>query len=140
MQKKAFNFLIAVVSVAVFILLFLANTSFCLKDFNGHFEVYRFSSSSNAIIISIRKEDMKYILNKTGEGCFLTENIEVDEILSMLSAKVVFTENTENGTSYYAYCGNIKMSKIINNKQINVQIHKSEQGIKIGTPLIYGSF
>lgn len=140
MQKKAFNFLVAVVSVVVFILLFLANTSFYLKDFNGQFEVYNFSSSSNATITSTKKEDMKYILNKTGEGCFLSENIEINEILSMLSASVVFTESTENGTSYYAYCSNIKMGKMINNRKINVQIHISEQGIKIGTPIIYGSF
>jgi hypothetical protein len=56
-----------------------------------------------------------------------------------MQAKIIFTEQIEEGTSYYAYSPTIKYRTKIKNKIINLQIFVGK-GVKVGSPIIFGSF
>ncbi len=117
------------------------NSTTYLEKYNGRYEVYLLSSSSNAKIMQVDKRSSSLFVSKRGEAVFLENSIlSPNEIFDSLSAKQVFIEETEEGISYYGFSNKIKFKKMINGKVINVHVFKSERGIKIGLPIIYGSF
>ena len=144
MQKNGLKFLINFLFIAVLSILYVINTSFYLKNLDGRFEVYLESNSSNAEIVSLDKNEVSLCFSKVGEACLLEEKLDVNEIFSMFNATLVFVEEIEGqdykGTSYYAYSDEIKYKKIINGKKINLHIFTCEEYVKVGSPLIYGSF
>ena len=144
MQKNSLKFLINFLFIAVLSILYVINTSFYLKNLDGRFEVYLVSNSSNAEIVSLDKNEVSLCFSKVGEACLLEEKLDVEKILSTFNATLVFVEEIEGqdykGTSYYAYSDEIKYKKIINGKKINLHIFTCEEYVKVGTPLIYGSF
>ncbi len=69
------------------------------------------------------------------------ENFEPIAGLKTLKAKVVATENLDNGaTVIYAYTNLIKDSVKIANNDVNLQIAHYDEYTVIGWPLILGSF
>jgi len=104
-------------------------------------EVYMGSSSSLA---QIEKVDLfSFVLLKGVKG----ESVELDysefnlkKLLKEFRATLKFTERTEGGVSYYAYSPKIPYEKIINGKTINLHVFVSSARVKVGAPIIFGSF
>ena len=105
------------------------------------FEISTLSSSSKALFQNVNEREYRFSFNRTGESCeIFTDEISVDKILEDFSAKVVFIEETAEQTSYYAYSDKIKYLKILDGKRVNLHISTSNEKIKIGSPIIFGSF
>lgn len=104
-------------------------------------EVY-LSDGSYGDIITTTGNNKIYNFKKRGEAYTFIDQLDINYILEYYSATTVFTESGEWGQSVYAYSKNIKYQKVINGKTINVHIHKNAftGEIKIGFPIIYGSF
>ena len=119
---------------------------FCTQNplFYGYgdtFEISTRSYSSNAILYNVNERQYRFTVNRTGESCeIFTDEISVEKILEDFSAKLVFVEETARQTSYYAYSSKIKYLKILDGKKVNLHISISKERVKIGSPLIFGSF
>ena len=105
------------------------------------FEVYATSNGSDGVIYDVCKDEYPLITLKYGEACVLPleEGLE-ERLLSTFNAKVVFCENTQFGKSIYAFSPDVKYSKQIKGLKVNLQIFIGESNVKIGSPLIYGSY
>lgn len=115
------------------------NSKSVFADMSDDVIVYEGSFSSLA---SFKKtDDYEYALTtcRTGESCTIKTGDE-KAVLSAFEAKIVFTETTDDGISYYAYSDKLKYYKTINGERVNLHIHVSGDCVKAGTPLIYGGF
>ncbi len=146
MKRKSF-FICKILPIVIVFLnlltvfcLCLANSESQLKAFKGEYEIYLNDSSSNAQIISISRENVKFYPNKTGEAVCIDGLLNVNKILRQLNARVILIEEINEGTCYYAFSPNVKYRKLLKGKTVNVQIFVGVDRVKIGTPIIYGSF
>ncbi len=138
-KKRTISILIIFILILYF--LTLVNSTSYFENFKGTHEIYLGSSSSCAEVICVDGKKVKNYLGKSGEAVFIEgDSVSVDNIMHEFDASIVFTEQVENGESYYAYSKSIRYRKTVKGKVVNLQIYKSEKGIKIGSPLIYGSF
>ncbi len=110
------------------------------QNYSDTFELYIGSASSNSKIITVKKQDFPFVGNIRGESVVLKKDISVIDILSSFNAQLVFSESTAEGVSFYAYSKNIKYTQNINDKKVNLHVFVANEYIKIGSPLIYGSF
>ncbi len=140
-MQKIYAFIIIISSMMLIVFGAIINSSTYFDEYSGVYEVYLSSNSSKAKIVSVDKRKASSIVCKTGEAIFI-ENSELDayEIFDDFQAKLIFVEKTDEGISYYGYSQEIKFQKRINGKDINIQVFQGNKGIKIGLPIIYGSF
>ena len=68
------------------------------------------------------------------------ESAEVNELIEKFSAKIHYTQDLEDGVTYYGYCKGYDKSVEIDNKEINIQIVSNKDNIIVGFPLIMGSY
>ena len=68
------------------------------------------------------------------------EFTDYEKVLSKFDATVKFTEKVDGVTSLYAYSSKIKTYIIVKGQKINLHIALKNTGMKIGSPLIFGSF
>ena len=104
-------------------------------------EAYIGSSSSLAVIEEV--DALSFMLLKGVKG----ESIELDygefnlsSFLKEFRAKLLFVEQVKEGVSYYAYSPKIPYEKRINGKMVNLHVFKSCKRVKVGSPIIFGSF
>ena len=117
---------------------FLLITSAYIKpkfsNYASDITLYAYGYSSNA------KRVNENILH-TGESFTLSKGqIDVEKFLQDYSAEILFVEETQEGTSYYAYTKKLNTEKIIKGQKINLHIFIGKSTISVGTPIIYGSF
>lgn len=110
-------------------------------EFASELEVYIGAPDSTAQIIIVDADKVP----KTNEVCgeaFTTnkQNFDLNNFLSKFSAKLLFAESIEGGTSYYAYSSKIKYNQTVNGKKVNLQVFIGENSVKVGSPIICGSF
>ena len=140
-MQKICAFIIMVFSLLLIGFGAFINSSTYFDKYNGAYEVYMFSNSSKAKIISVDKSRANSFVFKTGEAIFIENSeLEIDEIFEDFNALLLFTEENEEGISYYGYSKEVKFQKMIKGKVVNVQVFKGNNGFKIGVPIIYGSF
>ncbi len=140
-MQKICAFIIVISSMLLIGLGAIINSSTYFDEYNGTYEVYLSSNSSKAKIISVDKRKSDTFVCKTGEAIFIENSeFDVDEIFEDFNAELIFTEETDEGISYYGYSREVKFQKRINGNVINIQVFKGNKGIKIGLPIIYGSF
>ena len=111
---------------------------------------YLYSSSSNAKIITtdIRNSTANLPLFAIkGESVFLNERNSkgiidefINNFLNNYEAKIQLLERGDLVNSEYYYSNKIAKHVIINGCRVNVHIAKSDYGVTIGVPIIYGSF
>lgn len=65
---------------------------------------------------------------------------EVEKVVRLLDAKIIFDLSEKEGTNLYCYSVKIKGGVYIEGKLINLQIFYSKGGINVGTPLLLGSY
>lgn len=132
--------LVFVVCMAILTLVTFLNSGAVIKE-EGKYEVYLGSNSSNCKVVGVDKNEVKRFSLRYGESCeFSCESFDLVGLLDEYSAKIVYIEKTENGESYYCFSEKIKFSKTLNGKKVNLHVHWTKEKIKIGTPIIFGSY
>lgn len=138
MFKKVLVFLL---SSFVVISLFVFNNSPLFTNYADEYEVYLTDFSCSSKIIGVSKARFPFILNVKGESVQLKkESFDLENFLKDLNAEIVMIESVENYDCYYAYSPDIKRSKIVYDKTVNLHIAIGNNSVKVGSPLIYGSF
>ncbi len=109
--------------------------------FASELELYIGAPDSTAQIITVNAEKVPFISSVYGEA-FTTsrEEFNLNQFLDEFRAEMVFTESIEQGVSYYAYSSNIKYGQLINGKRVNLQVFIGDSTVKVGSPIICGSF
>lgn len=133
---------IAVLTCAVILVLFISysNEKPLFSNYSNTFEVYTQNASSNAVIVNATKNSYPLISSKVGESCKISGKFDLTKFLSEMGASTVFTEQTEQGVSYYAYSSRIRYGALIKGREINLHVFIGNSGITVGSPLIFGSF
>ena len=138
MIKKVFVLLLSFVMV---ISLFVFNNAPIFKNYADEYEVYLNDFSCSNSIIRVDKNKFPFIFNAKGQSAVIKkENFYLENFLLDFGAKLVFVESGEDYSCYYAYSPNFKQSKIINEKKVNLHIAIKKDSVKVGSPIIYGSF
>ena len=138
MLKKV---LVLVLSSIVVISMFVFNNAPVFKNFADEYEVYLTDFSCSNKIINVDKNKYPFIINVKGESAAIEkEKFNLQSFLSDLNAELVLVESDENYTCYYAYSPNIKKSKAFKDMTINLHIAITDNCVKVGSPIIYGSF
>ena len=105
--------------------------------FEGKRTYFAINPSSNACIVN---GDADFLFAFTGETIEIDRAIYYKTILKHFDAQLVFFEQTEDGTSYYAYSPKIRYQTLISGKLINLHVHVKNGRTVIGSPIIFGSF
>ena len=107
----------------------------------GEYEVYLESYSSTKSILKVDSKKYKFVLGVKGESfCLDVKGFNLCEFLNKVGARLVFSEQLSDVTCYYAYSPKIKYLESVRGKLINIHIVISESLVKVGSPIIYGSF
>ena len=123
-------------------------TLFSLKVVNAK-PIFANFSSSFEICVGKKSSGSFYTVNNlsfrlfngiTGESCTVDERFTITDVITFFKAETVLTERVEDLTITYYYSPKIKYVEIINGKKVNLQICESFNYLKVGSPLIYGSF
>ena len=139
MQKPKKFILYIFANLILIVLLFFVNS---LPILNGakYYEAYMDSYSSGNVLV-LDGKNLIMPLNRKGECyTFSKFNFDVDGLIKSLQIKIMFTEEDSGGVSIYGYSSKIKYKKHINGKKINVHIRLNLETVKVGFPIIYGSF
>ncbi|MBQ8426337.1 MAG: hypothetical protein IJX16_01080 [Clostridia bacterium] len=132
----------AVLLCAVIFTLFISysNEKPLFNNYSDSFEVYTESASSNAVIVNATRYSYPLISAKVGESCKIVGQFDLTTFLEEMGASMVFTEQTEQGVSYYAYSRRIRYNAFINGSDVNLHVFIGKSGVTVGSPLIFGSF
>ena len=99
-------------------------------------EFYLYSPSSQA---EIQSELELYALPFVqGESACVTDSLST--VLEKYSATVLFEEKGEGYVSYYCYSPKLKHALILDGKIVNLHIVEYGEGLRIGTPIIFGGY
>ena len=135
MFKKAVTLFLASLVIFVFCII---NNQPVFKGRAKQFQVYVQDSISSQILTV---DEYEYCFLSGVKGLsFTVHTIDLAGFLHDYNAKILFTEQLEQGTCYYAYSPKIKYKQEVNKKVVNLQIFVGEQRVVVGSPLIYGSF
>jgi len=131
---------VIIASLIVVMCLFIANRMPVLDRAN-EYEIYLENYSTTEQIKKVKKEDYKFILGVKGESFSLkNENFCLDEFVKELDLHIVYEENLGEVVCYYGYSKKVKYLESIDGNLINVHIAVRNECVKIGFPIIYGSF
>lgn len=131
---------VIVASIFIVFTLFISNRV-PVVDRAKEYEVYLKSCSTSNIIKKISNQDFKFVLGVKGESFSINKNeFHLAEFLSDINAEIVFSEHLSNVVCYYGYSPKVKYLEMIKGELINVHIAIGEDFVKVGFPLIYGSF
>ena len=106
-------------------------------------EFYVQGNGSNAQIVNVENltELQKYSFSKVhGEGAIVEDKQKLFKFITDYGVEFYYSQKIEDGTSYYGYSNKIRYSQKLNGKIINVHIHVKNGTIKIGFPIIFGSY
>lgn len=112
--------------------------------FNGlatSFEVYLSDYSDTRTQLSLSENEFIFLSGIKGESCVIEdESFDLEKYLTQMNASIIFTHEFEEFKNYYAYSPKIKYYKIIDGKMINLHVCVKNDQVKLGSPIIYGSF
>lgn len=140
MKKIVVKIISLTLLVSLIFFLYLSSASFCLKKLDGEFEAYKNSSSSLAKIVPLSKVEMYFTVGKTGESVEIEKTTDIENLLIVFNAKLVMVEKIDCGVSYYAYSNEIPYLTKLKGQKVNLHVFVGKEKIKVGAPLIYGSF
>lgn len=127
--------LILLFSLAIF------NNAPVFSDYSCEYEIYLANSSNINSVKTVNKKEYFWQFAIVGESCVIeNKNFCLNDFFSKLNAKELFSENVGDIAIYYAYSPQIKYCERVNGKTVNLQVAVSKEYIKVGSPLIYGSF
>ena len=131
MLKKYFAFFLLVFTV------FMIWKSSYFTSFGGKTESYLYRNSSTA---EITDDKVKTFFSlSTGES-IIVNGEDYIKVLNDYEASIVFIEKAEGGESIYAYSDKINFLKVEKSKKVNMQIYVKNGNMKVGFPIIFGSY
>lgn len=133
------RYFIVFLSVAFMLSLYFTVNKPLFSDYADRYELYLKENSSIAGIVNADKYSFPFYVSVKGEACVVKCGDE-KEIIGDFNAEIIFTEETDDAVIIYAYSKKIPYEKIVSGKKVNLQIAKRNDVIKVGSPLIYGSF
>ena len=122
----------------------ITNTKPVFGGFADNFDCYEiytstYSSTENIIAVTTLKEYLS-VAKKKGESCRGRGDASKDSIFSAFNARLIYIEETKEGTSYYGYSNKIKYQTEIKGGKVNLHVFVAKDYIKVGSPIIFGSF
>ena len=123
-------------------LIFLTQVSFnrpIFEDYSDSTEVYTCKSGSLCTVTTVENFRFPLLSGVKGQSAVIKEDFDFKEFLKKFDAKIVHEENTEFGVSYYAYSPKIKYCELVCGKRVNLHVFTGSQ-VKVGSPIIYGSY
>ena len=133
------RYFIVFLSVAFMLSLYFTVNKPLFSDYADRYELYLKENSSVAEIVNADNYSFPFYVSVKGEACVVKCGDE-KEIIGDFNAEIIFTEETDYAVIIYAYSKKIPYEKIVCGKKVNLQIAKRNDVIKVGSPLIYGSF
>ena len=133
------RYFIVFLSVAFMLSLYFTVNKPLFSDYADRYELYLKENSSVAEIVNADNYSFPFYVSVKGEACVVKCGDE-KEIIGDFNAEIIFTEETDYAVIIYAYSKKIHYEKIVSGKKVNLQIAKRNDVIKVGSPLIYGSF
>lgn len=104
-------------------------------------EVYLKSNSSSCDIKVVSPKKANLIFDKRGESYWLEgSTFNLSNFLNKFNATIVMVESIDDGLSIYAYSSKVRYLKILKGKKVNLHIHLKQDVVRIGSPIIFGSF
>ena len=104
-------------------------------------ELYLYENSSNALIVSADYNGRFNRADVKGESFTVDkENFDVFAFFARFNGKIKFTESVDGNISYYGYSPKIKYRCGLNGYVINLHVCVRKNDVKIGSPIIFGSF
>ena len=138
MLKKVFAVFSAV--ILIISMLFISNAPI-FSDFSNSYEVYLDDCSNSKAILNLNKTGFEMIFGKKGESvCIEKQTFNLHIFLVTMQANLIFSEEIDGKISYYAYSPKLKYMQTIRNQNVNLHIVVSRNSVKVGSPIIYGSF
>ena len=138
MFKKAVALTIATL---LFLSLYITYKQPIFKDYANDFEVSLCDYSLSQGLKSVNSVEFLFTSKIKGESCMIEmDNFDINEFLDKMNAKVVFEREINGVKSYYCYSNSIKYQKRVEGHIINLQIATTNKFVKVGSPIIYGSF
>ena len=138
MLKKA---LALIVSIIVICSLYITYKQPIFKDYSKMFEVSLCDYSLSQNLKNVNNLEFLFMSGIKGESSIVEMNeFDLHEFLDKMNAKVVFEREVCGVKSYYCYSRNIKYQKRVEGHMINLQIAITNNFVKVGSPIIYGSF
>lgn len=108
------------------------------KGYADEYEIYLSAGSFGDSIVKTRDKNLNAFTVVKGESCYL--NVSYEQLIKDFSATHLFTEETAEGISYYAYSPKIKYRTYIRGRMVNIQYFSGGGRQIVGTPMIFGSF
>ena len=133
------RYFIVFLSVAFMLSLYFTVNKPLFSDYADRYELYLKENSSVAEIVNADNYSFPFYVSVKGEACVVKYGDEM-KIIGDFNAETVFTEEIKDAVIIYAYSEKIPYEKIVKGKKVNLQIVKRNDVIKVGSPLIYGSF
>ena len=138
MLKKIVAIAFSVISL---LYLWVVNSTPIFNGYSSSFEIYQKENSSSAQIISVFQKNIWNYPLRYGEACVVEKDgFNAYAFLESLDANLLGVEESKIGTSYYAYSPKIKYCKQIKDKKVNLHVFVGKDKIKVGSPLIFGSY
>ncbi len=137
MFKKIFTIILCLLALFS---CYAINATPVFSAYAESYEVYFNDYSTLENVYTVDKISYLLCFNKKGESCAVNNGVTAKQILESFNAVVIKVENHEGGKSIYAYSNKIKYKKRMFNDIVNLHIEISENQIRVGTPIIYGSF
>ncbi len=138
MFKKIFTYSSCVL---VLVFVWIISSSAIFITYSGKSELYLRKNNSNSQILQVDSTQTPLYFYKYGEACEIQlQKFDINKTLNELEAKVLWTETTEFGESYYAYSPKLRYSCTVNGQKVNLQIFVGRNTAKLASPIIFGSY
>jgi hypothetical protein len=109
--------------------------------YSNTYQIYTGDDSSLAELVTVDTAFYFTLGKKYGESVELNaKDFSLSGILKDFSAKVLFIEQTDSHTLYYASSPKIRYRKKVKGQTVNLQSAVSKDRVVLGAPLIFGSF
>jgi hypothetical protein len=131
------RFLALVLSPLLIFVLFSANAKPVFYECIDTLVVYTSLGSDGRII----KADSGLLIGRVkGESFKLQKDFDLSLFLNEYKGEIVKVEEIPEGVSYYCYSNKIKYCKEFKGKKVNLHVFIGENGVTVGSPIIFGSF
>lgn len=121
--------------------LYITNNLPVFKDYSNEYEVYLSDYSDTSKQIKVDLLQFLFTSDIKGQTIAIRkEQFNLQTFLQDMSAKIVHTSSVSSVTSYYCYSNKIKSYKIVNGVKVNLHVAIQKDSVKVGSPIIYGSF
>lgn len=137
-MRKIFALFLSVIIFTFCFYSLYAEKSPVFKGYAKEYELYFTAGSFGDNIACATAENFKDYMEIKGESCFVA--VSYEQVLKDFAATHIYSEETAEGTSYYAYSPRIKYKVYINGRVVNIHYFDGKTYIKLGTPIIFGSF